>query len=391
VRAPDPGTGSIQVVLTTTGTDADSDGYAIVVDNDITQPVRSNDTALFAHVIPGSHRIRLNGMAGNCAPDVASGLPLMVTYGGSAVRRILVECVGSSIPAGLAGGQLLFVRGGQIFSATIGGTVAPTALASGQVPTWSPDGRRIAFLRDANVYVMDADGTHQRLVATGPPAYSWPPGPNNGFAITEIDLGRHAVAWSPDGSRLAMFAYGGIVIARVDSTGPVLRLPQEYGELDGSPTWSPDGKHLAFVHDPGEETWIDEFVVFVGDVSGSFVSNYRRLTSASQSSTMYLQPAWSPDGTRIAMVACPETEDAWLSAPCAGASLVVMNADGSQLRTLAATRGFANPTWSPDGQTIAFANGCADDRCQSAVLYVTADGARKGVLIDGAQSPSWRR
>jgi dipeptidyl aminopeptidase/acylaminoacyl peptidase len=187
-----------------------------------------------------------------------------------------------------------------------------------------------------------------------------------------------------------MFAYGGIVIAPVDSTGPVVRLPREYGELAGSPSWSPDGKHVAFVFDSGEETWVDEYDVYVGDVSGSGLSHWRKLTGDSHSA-MYLQPAWSPDGTRIAMVACPQPEDHWLSAPCAGATLVVMNADGSQLRTLASTRGYANPTWSPDGQTIAFANGCADDQCQSAVLYVTADGARKGVLMDGAHSPSWRR
>jgi WD40 repeat protein len=388
-RTPAPGTGSFRVVLTTTGTDADSDGYEIVLDDDITQPVRSNDTALFAQIIPGSHRIRLDGVAGNCAPDNASGLPLTLNPGESTSRQISVECVGSSIPAGFAGGQLLFVRGGQIFSGTISGTVA-AALASGQEPTWSPDGRRIAFLRDGNVYVMDADGRNERLVANGPPSYSWPPGPNNGFAITEIDLGRHAVAWSPDGSRLAMFAYGGIVIAPVDSTETVVRLPRDYGELAGSPTWSPDGKHVAFVFNSGEETWVDELDVYVGDVSGSGLSHWRKLTGDSYA-TMYLQPAWSPDGTRIAMVACPQADDQWLSLPCAGATLVVMNADGSQFRPLAATRGYAKPTWAPDGQTIAFANSCADDRCQSAVLFVSTDGARKGVLIDGAHDPSWRR
>lgn len=388
-RTPDPATGSFRVMITTTGADRDSDGYELVVD-DVTQSMRTDDTALFAHVKPGSHLVRLDGIAGNCAPDNASGLPFLLVPGGSAERHISIECVGSSIPAALAGGHLLFTRGGQIFSATIGGTVAPAALTSGEEPTWSPDGRRIAFLRDGAVYVMDADGTNQRLIATGPPAFSWPSGPNNGFAIPEIDLGRHAVAWSPDGSRLAMFAAGGIEIVPVDSTGPAVRLPSEYGELAGSPTWSPDGKQVAFVYNSGEETWVDELDVYVGDVSGSGLSHVRKLTGDSYS-VMYLQPAWSPDGTRIAMIACQPTEDQWLSLPCAGATLVVMNADGSRIRPLAAARGYSKPAWAPDGQTIAYANSCADDNCQSAVLYVSADGAQKGVLIDGARSPSWRK
>ena len=187
-----------------------------------------------------------------------------------------------------------------------------------------------------------------------------------------------------------MFANGGIVIAPVDSTAPVVRLPSLYGELSGSPTWSHDGKQVAFVFNSGEETWVDELDVYVGDVSGSSLSNWRKLTGDSFS-PMYLQPAWSPDGTRIAMVTCPQPMDQWRSMPCAGSALVVMKADGSQPRTLAVTRGYAKPVWSPDGQAIAYADSCADDRCQSAVLYVTADGARNGVLIYGGHSPSWRK
>ena len=56
-------------------------------------------------------------------------------------------------------------------------------------PAWSPDGRRIAFERDgdhpsAEIYVMNANGTHQHRL-TGNPSVNGPP------------------AWSPDGQRIA--------------------------------------------------------------------------------------------------------------------------------------------------------------------------------------------
>ena len=53
-----------------------------------------------------------------------------------------------------------------------------------QSPAWSPDGRRIAFASDGDIYVMDADGGNQRGLTTG--------GVNDG-----------APSWSPDGLRIA--------------------------------------------------------------------------------------------------------------------------------------------------------------------------------------------
>jgi len=60
-----------------------------------------------------------------------------------------------------------------------------------------------------------------------------------------------------------------------------------------------------------------------------------------------------------------------------------MNADGSGMVRVAATSGFASPTWSPDGQTIAFASG-------SSIEWVSADGSQRGRIIDSGTSPAWR-
>lgn len=100
-------------------------------------------------------------------------------------------------------------------------------------PRWNPaTGREIAFISDRGgsptVYVMDASGANQRVL---------------------IGRGGHAdsPSWSPDGRYIA-FTYGGagsfqIFVADVAS-GQLLQLTSE--GRNESPTWSPDSRHLSF-------------------------------------------------------------------------------------------------------------------------------------------------
>lgn len=197
-------------------------------------------------------------------------------------------------------------------------------------PTWSPDGRRIAFMwlqpgrTSPGIYVATANGSNvRRLVAqAGSPAWS-PDGRliaytrlrQNSRGLSVVDVakalrGRQPAtrditrvnpsvpeewpAWSPGGNRLAFTSQrsGTSDIWVVDLTGSHLRDLTPQPSLDGNATWSPDGKRIVFGSDRAASSH------FGGDlyVMKPDGSNVRALTSGHEE----YGPAWSPDGRWIA-------------------------------------------------------------------------------------------
>jgi hypothetical protein len=72
-------------------------------------------------------------------------------------------------------------------------------------------------------------------------------------------------------------------------------------------------------------------------------------------------PAWSPDGTRIAVTVFQDTRSIW-----------VLDADGSGAQQIATADNVSRPSWSPDGTQIAYA---ADTAHGSTIHIVNADGS----------------
>ena len=360
------------VSVVTTGTNFDSDGYVLSVDNFVQTPtqvqVHPNDSVEIKGLPFHEQAITLSGIAPNCTSDTLTKQLDPEAPERHSSTRFTISCFGLSVPPNSAGTQLLFVRQGKIYRTTVGSS-SVTALTTGEEPTWSPDGTRIAFVRGLDIYVMDENGANERVVAT-----------RSGPLLASDFSSALAPAWSPDGSRLALYADATIAIVTVDGIAPVANVAPPtscWSDVGGSPTWSQDGKHIVFASDCYPNWAQSSIIDVVSDTNGSSFSNLGV-------QLLYgTQPAWSPDGSSIALV----VDD--LHNADALARIALIDPDGSHERTLVSNRSYSRLAWSPDGKTIAYANTCSDYNCPSAILYVTADGTQNGMLIDDAHSPSW--
>ena len=176
-------------------------------------------------------------------------------------------------------------------------------------PALSPDGRTIAFVREtiygARLCAMDVKTGHVRVL----------------HALNDALAGP---SWAPASNRIAYADVGVIVIFDV-RTGTVNRISHRYGE---HPTWSPDGKQIAFERHLGD----DDVSIWVMAADGTHL---RRLTHPSGGATDQ-RPAWSPDRKQIAFL---RAYDVW----------VVNVETGSERRLVR----FADyPSWSPDGRRL---------------------------------------
>jgi TolB protein len=227
-------------------------------------------------------------------------------------------------------------------------------------PSWSPDGRLIAYRDsrhgindDDEIYVMRADGRRARNL-TKNLANQWSP------------------SWSPDGGLIAYYD-GSLSAMGPDGRGAHAITTRVEGEY---PAWSPDGRKLAFMSaQPNARGGNPNYDVDVVNRDGT---GLRRLTDWPGEDGW---PAWSPDGRRIAFCSSHGSEGA------GHFLLYVMDSDGARKRLLTPRMTGAFPVWSPDGQAILFTGGRAGDpEDQLWVIRPDGSGLRKlpltGWLVD---------
>ncbi len=132
-----------------------------------------------------------------------------------------------------------------------------------------------------------------------------------------------------------------------DGSNPT-NLTNNNSTTDIDPAWSPDGSKIAFSRNTE---------IYVMDADGGNPTN---LTNFMANDT---DPAWSPDGSKIVF----ETNRA------GDTEIYVMDADGSNQTSLTANSGSTSPAWSPDGTKIAFYSVRRDNNGE--IYVMDADGS----------------
>jgi Tol biopolymer transport system component len=172
-------------------------------------------------------------------------------------------------------------------------------------------------------------------------------------ALLLLSVGSGATASSTTPPRNGLIALSGLegVYVVDPSTGTTKLVPKSAEMSD--PAWSPDGTLLAVT-----SNMEDSFAVHTMKPDGS----ERKLVLENAHS-----PSWSPDGKQLVVVKESADTDA------DGNALAIVNADGSEARTLGVDAGkdfdvVSTPEWSPDGKTIAFVDG------DQSIRLVSPDG-----------------
>jgi Tol biopolymer transport system component len=183
--------------------------------------------------------------------------------------------------------------------------------------------------------------------------------------------------WSPDGRRIAFSAGAGRragIYALTVADCALVRLGPRVNLHVGALDWS-SANVIAF--DGQAPGGTDEGGIYTMTAGGGDV---RRVTDGQDHS-----PEWSPDGTRIAFArgGYAEATDNDPSPPYANRNIWVASSDGSGLRQVTDGRWHVSAGWSPDGVRLV-------TDTEPGVVEVGVDGSGRRVLLEGEYSdPSW--
>jgi Tol biopolymer transport system component len=236
-------------------------------------------------------------------------------------------------------------------------------------PVISPDGKQVAFSALGDIYLMPVGGKPENLT-------------NSRFLDTEP-------AWSPDGAQLAYASDkgGGLldIWVRDMKTGQERRLTRLQTSATG-PAWSPDGKRIAFLDNDG--IWRRANVSVVDVATGVVTRIHEPLFGPGT-------PTWSPDGRRVAVAAVKAYSARFregtnqiltMSSDGAGGTAEAWFAPVAHLSI--DSRVGAGPAWSPDGTKMAVVY-----EGMLAIVPVSAAGEPLGpprrITSEMAHAPSW--
>ncbi len=290
------------------------------------QAVAPDDVRLAAHRIADAIYQKLTGERGVFATRMA-----YVTKSGSRYALRIADADGE-------GGQVALNSPDPIIS-----------------PTWSPDGRELAYVsfetRKAVVWLQDLSTGRRRVIA-------------------DFRGSNSAPAFSPDGQSLALTLSreGGSQLFMIRRDGSGLRRLTQSPAIDTEPVFSPDGQTLYFVSDRGGSPQIYRMPASGGNAERvSFNGSYN------------ISPAISPDGRTLAYV--NRTGGAF--------RVCVMDIASGAVRVISDTSDDESPSFAPNGKLLVYATRAGG---RDVLMTSTLDGRIKARLIStqaDVREPAW--
>ena len=227
-----------------------------------------------------------------------------------------------------------YTEGGDVWTLDVGSGAARRLVPNAFGPSWSPDGRRLAF--DAawagprRVWVSDSAGLNPRQLTSDSSEAVVHAGPR----------------WSPDGRRLVFRRIEKTIsdLVTVDAASGASAPVTDDAAFDLDPSWSPDGRRIYFSSSRGGG--LNVWRIAVGP-DGRPAGTPEQLTTGAGDD---VEPAPSPDGHRLAFAVRGINSDLWELpvSPTTGAPT------GDPGPLVVTSRVESRGSWSPDSRTIAF-------------------------------------
>jgi len=234
-------------------------------------------------------------------------------------------------------------------------------------PAWSPDGTRIAFTSNRDGYA----GVYI-MNADGSNVEQ------RTFSV-DPNVWIMGLTWSPDGMKIAYsenayvsddsYEVRGIYVVGATSGSP---LPL-FGDGE-NPAWSPDGTKIAL------GAFVNNQDIYTINADGT---GFTPLTTGINSGyDAFNYPSWSPNGAKLAMVFA-QTSTNYVP------HISVMNSDGSGFTLLASSAAWAGTSWSGDGTIIVFTSQSESGSMWN-VSWVAANGSAAGTIITNGWDADWQ-